>query len=112
MPNFKKNEEKALQLYSIIESSNNREKIINHINDVGLPAWDRNLAILDELDSIEGLYDEFKEQNEILREYLTLRIEVYKLIKLTFFENTDIYTRKINELNTRIEILLNKLATL
>ena len=105
---FKRNEEKALQLFSIIEYSSS-DKVINHIDIVGIPAWEQNLKLLNELDNIEGLYDQFKKQNEILRQYSNLRIETFELIKKTVLENTDKYDERIGELNQQIEEILKKM---
>jgi len=105
---FNKNEEKALLLFSIIET-NNPDKIIEHIDNVGLPAWQENLKLLDDLDNIEGLYDQLKNQNEILRQYSKLRIEAFELIKKSVKEDSNKYGRGIEELNRQIDEILKKL---
>jgi len=105
---FNKNEEKALLLFSIIET-NNPDKIIEHIDNVGLPAWQENLKLLDDLDNIEGLYDQLKNQNEILRQYSKLRIEAFELIKKSVKEDSNKYGREIEELNRQIDEILKKL---
>lgn len=105
---FNKNEEKALQLFSIIESSS-PDQAISHIDTVGLPAWKQNLVILDNLDKIEGLYDQFKKQNETLRQYSKLRIETFILIKKALSENTNSYDEQIEKLNEQIENVLKQL---
>lgn len=105
---FNKNEENALLLFSIIENSS-PDKIIEYIDNVGLPAWKKNIELLDKLDKIEGLYDQFKKQNEILRQYSKLRIETFELIKIAVKEDTNKYDRKIEELNQQIEVVLKKL---
>lgn len=105
---FNKNEENALFLYSMIETSS-PDKIIDHIDKVGLPAWNNNIEILDDLDNIEGLYDQFKKQNEILRQYSKLRIETFELFKKAVSENTNKYDDQIEQLNIEIEGLLEKL---
>lgn len=105
---FNKNEENALFLFSMMETSS-PEKIIDHIDKVGLPAWNNNIKILDDLDNIEGLYDQFKKQNEILRQYSKLRIEAFELIKKAVSENTNKYDEQIEKLHTEIEEQLKKL---
>lgn len=105
---FNKNEENALFLFSMIETSS-PDKIIDHIDKVGLPAWNNNIKILDDLDNIEGLYDQFKKQNEILRQYSKLRIEAFEVIKKAVSENTDKYDEQIEKLNIEIEEQLKKL---
>lgn len=105
---FNKNEEEALQLFSIIESSSS-DKIVSYIDNIGLPAWNKNLVILDDLDKIEGLTDQYKKQNESLRQYSKLRIEVFELIKKAVLENSNNYDDKIEQLNGKIEEVLSKL---
>lgn len=105
---FNKNEEKALLLFSMIDTSS-PDKIIEHIDNVGIPAWEENIDLLDNLDKIEGLYDEFKKQNEILREYSELRIETFELIRMAVDENSSEYDKEIEDLNQQIDNLLKKL---
>lgn len=104
---FNKNEEKALQLFSIIEN-NNADEVISHIENVGLPAWKQNLIIIDNLDKIEGLDEQLKKQNETLRQYSKVRIEAFELIKKAVTENTNSYDGQIEELNKQIEEVLKQ----
>lgn len=108
MVEFSKNEENALLLFSIIDSSSS-DKIIRHIDNVGLPAWKNNIELLDNLDKIEGLHDQLKKQNEILRQYSKLRIETFELIRRAVEEDSNKYDRKIEELNFQIDEVLKKL---
>ena len=103
---FFENETQALRLYSIIDDSA-PEVVISHIDNIGLPAWQRNLAIIDELDAIEGLYSELKRQNETLKRYSTLRIEVYQLIRQAISEDTDRYNEQIDALHIKIEEIID-----
>lgn len=105
---FNKNEEEALQLFVIIENSD-AEKVISHIDSIGLPAWERNLKLLEELDNIEGLYDQFKKQNETLRQYTKLRMKSFALIRKAIIENTNKYDKEIDDLNRNIDKTLTKL---
>lgn len=105
---FNKNEEKALQLFSILENSSS-DKVISHIDNIGLPSWQENLTLLDELDEIEGLYDQFKKQNEKLRHYTKLRIETFQLLKKAISEKSNSYDMQIQALNTEIDKTLKEL---
>lgn len=82
---FTRNEENALRLFSILENGE-EEKALNFIDNSGIVLWEKNLSILEEMDNISGLDQEYKEQNEILREYCYLRIESYQLIKKSIIE--------------------------
>ena len=103
-----RNEEKALELFTLFETSD-IQQTADFISDTGIPAWQKNLQILDELDSIEGLYKEFKDQNQVLREIYELRIESYQLIRKAITENTNSYDLQIEEINKKIEEVLKKL---
>ena len=105
---FEINEERASEVFFIIETNDTAE-IISHIDNVVLPAWNENLKLVDELDSIEGLYEVFKQQNQIIRQYSATQIECFELIKKAFIEDTDKYDEQIYSLNDRIEELLNQL---
>jgi hypothetical protein len=52
---FNKNEEKALTLFTMLESDVS-EKSIEFIDNIGIPTWEENIQIFDELDRIDGLY--------------------------------------------------------
>ena len=106
---FQKNEQRALQFYQIINSSDDISVLVDHINNVGIQAWRRNLAILDELDGMENIYDYLQEQNKLLREYSNLRIESLQLIKKAIEEDTEEYDNQIDELHIKIELILDVL---
>jgi hypothetical protein len=105
---FNKNEAQALELFELIENSI-PSKVINHIDMVGIPAWRQNIEILEALDKIEGLHDQFKQQNATLKEYSLLRIDSYELIRKAIAEDSDKYNDQINEINERIDDVLKQL---
>lgn len=104
-----KNEEKALELFDLLENQFNSEKGISFIDSIGIPLWKTNIQILDSLDKIEGLYAQFKKQNQILKEYSKLRIKSYKLVKIALIGNTNIYDKEIEQINIQIENEISKL---
>jgi hypothetical protein len=105
---FNKNEEKALELFNFIETSST-QKSIDFIDKQGIPAWESNQQILNDLDKIEGLYDELIKQDQILRNYCNLRIEQFKLIKKSLTENTNAYDSEIQKVITQIDEEVDKL---
>ncbi len=104
---FLRNEEKALELFTLFKTAD-IQQAADFISDTGIPAWQKNLQILDELDSIEGLYKEFKDQSQDLREYCKLRIESYQLIRKGITEDTNSYDLQIEEINKKIDEVLKK----
>lgn len=105
---FNKNEEKALTLFTILESDSS-SKSISFIDKVGIPTWEENLQILEELDKIDGLYPQLKKQDQILRNYCNLRIETFKLIRKALVENTNAYDQQIENINKKIDLEVSKL---
>ncbi len=105
---FNKNEQKALALFTMLESDSS-SKSIEFIDNIGIPTWKENLLILDDLDKIDGLYPQLKKQNEILRTYCNLRIEAFKLIRKALEENTNAYDRQIETINKKIDLEVSKL---
>lgn len=105
---FAENEDKALHLFSIIETSSPNE-IIEYIDNIGLPAWKENLVLINDLDNIEGIDEDLINQNKILKQYSNLNIEAFELIKKAFEEDTDKYAMEIDELNRKIEKKLSEL---
>ncbi|MDX5396485.1 MAG: hypothetical protein LPK21_09820 [Hymenobacteraceae bacterium] len=105
---FQKNEEKALTLYAMLEAADT-EQTSAFIQETGIPAWQQNIKLLQELDNIEGLYQEYKDQNQVLREYCQLRIEAYQLIGKALQENSTVYEQQIEAIDQRIDKVLEKL---
>lgn len=102
------NEDKALQLFTIMENASN-EEVVEFIDKVGLPAWAKNKTIVQELNQIEGLTVDLTTQNQLLDQYIDLRIAYYKTIKNAILEKTDKYNEQIQELNVKIDAIMNKL---
>ena len=105
---FTRNEEKALILFSLLETES-PEKSISFIDSTGIPIWEENLGILDDLDKIKGLYKPLKKQNQVLRNYSNLRIESFKLIRRALQENTNVYDQQIESINHKIDLEISKL---
>lgn len=105
---FNQNEEIALQLFPLLDSDN--KKSASFITDTGIPTWKRNLEILDQLDKIEGLYDNFKKQNQILRKCCELRIESFDLIYKGLIEQTSAYNDKIEDITKSIDEVVEQLG--
>lgn len=105
---FAENEGLALELFTLIETADDHQ-ITDFISNTGIPAWQRNLQILDEMDQLEGIYEELRKQNEILREYCLLRIESYQLIGKAIAEDSLVYDQQIENIHKRIDDVLEKL---
>ena len=103
-----KNEDKALMLYNLFEKET-PEELIKFIDNVGIPAWEDNIKILIGLDSIPELYNVLKKQDQTLRNYCSLRIESYELMKKAFIEHTKKYDPQIENINQRIDAEVKKL---
>ncbi len=104
---FGKNEETALQYFSIEEDSIQQQ--LQFLENVGIPMWEKNVALLNSLDSIKGLSSEFLNQNEILKEYSNLRMQSYTLIKKSLEEDTGQYDNQIQVLSNKIDEIINQL---
>lgn len=107
---IQQNEEVALQLFSLGGDASIHQ-IADFIDKKGIPNWQKNITILNSMDNIEGLTEEFKKQNEILRSYCKLRIDSYLLIKKATIENTDRYTEDIQRLEKQIDQEITKLTS-
>jgi len=104
---FSKNEKEAMLLFNLLETEDT-DKIVSFIQNTGLPAWHKNLQILDELDGIKNIYPQLKEQNMILREYCLLRIESCQIIEKSILEDV-LFEHKIQKIHSKIDKLLSRL---
>jgi hypothetical protein len=105
---FGQNEEEALQLFDMLGKSDN-QSIVDFIDKTGIPNWKKNVTLLNKLDKLEGLTDEFVKQNQIFREYSQLRIESFALIKKAVMNQSAEYDKQIESINTKIDSVLNGL---
>lgn len=85
-----------------------KEQIANFIDETGMPNWENNIQILNFLDQINGIYDNTKAYNKLLKEYCELRIKSYNLIKKAILIEGSIYDNDIQQINTEIEGILQK----
>jgi hypothetical protein len=108
---FSKNEEEALMLYNIPDGASPL-RIQEFIRTTGIPAWERNLVILDTLDAMENIDPMLIQQNNLLRKYAQLRVTLYKTIDSSFYVESDIYEARMIELNGKIEAVLEDLNKL
>ena len=105
---FSNNESQSLAFYEGIESKNDAT-IIQELNTLVIPKWEENVAIVENLISLEGLPSEIQDQNKALLEYSELRLQNFILIKKTILEDTDKYEAELNTLNNKIETVLDVL---
>lgn len=105
---FNKNEEKALDLFKIIDIEN-PTNAIEYIDQIAIPLWKENIKIVKDLNQLDGLTEQFIMQNKALLKYCELRIQSLNLIKLALKGNTSSYDSQIEKLNREIESVLSKL---
>lgn len=108
---FSKNEEEAMMLYEIPDGASPM-RIQEFIRTNGIPAWERNLVILDTLDAMENIDDLLVKQNSLLRKYAQLRVTLFKTIDSSFSVDSDKYETKMIEINGKIEAVLEDLNKL
>ncbi|NDV47295.1 hypothetical protein D0T49_09585 [Paludibacter sp. 221] len=105
---FTENENEALELYDMFEYAKDY-RIIDFIKNTGIPKWEENIKIMEELNKIEGITPEFIKQNRLLIEYCNLRIESYELL-LESVENKAIDNKfEIDDIYLKIDKILNEL---
>jgi rhomboid protease GluP len=82
MDKFHETEQKAMSLYNLPPDTS-KEKVIQVINEEGLPNWEKCFNILDETGNLKKLPRDLNDHIELLRKYCQYRIESYKLIALS-----------------------------
>jgi len=105
---FEQNEQEALKLFTLLENEQ-LGSAKDFIPEEGIPAWQRNILILDGLDTLSSLPPELTHQNGLLREYTELRVKSYELILRSLIEETDTYDLKIKAMVRRIDQILEEL---
>lgn len=105
---FEHNEQEALKLFTLLDNEQ-LGSAKDFIHEEGIPAWQRNILILDGLDTLSSLPPDLEQQNGLLREYTELRIKSYELIHRSLTEETDTYDLKIKGMVRRIDQILEEL---
>ncbi|MCB0685928.1 MAG: hypothetical protein KDC53_05370 [Saprospiraceae bacterium] len=108
MTAFKSNEEEALKLFTLLDNED-FDQASDFIKNTGIAKWLENLKILAEMDKLEGIYPDLKEQNELLRRYCQLRIQSYQLIHKKIIQHTSSLDVQIEDLDRMIGNILEKL---
>ncbi len=106
---FSKNETEALKAYDILQTGT-EEQILFHLKENGIDLWKQNLVILDDLDKIDGLPDELRMQDALLRRYCNLRIVSYRIIEKMILEQSDEFVPKLDSLQNEIDMVLDNLS--
>ena len=109
MDQFYANEEKVSPLYASLQQAYTQE-ISTQVHEKGIPAWKQNIEILKELEQLENLPEAYQRENQLLRSYCQLRLEVFSLMDKALREGTDQYEAQIHARHEEIEVILNKLA--
>ncbi|OSZ77987.1 hypothetical protein CAP35_06880 [Chitinophagaceae bacterium IBVUCB1] len=107
MERFTTMESMALEIYTSPNSSS-KETMLNEIQNRGIYYWKECEKILVENEKIAP-NNKAREVNNVLKEYVALRIQCYELLYKKVSEETDIYDAKIQELNNKIETTISKL---
>ncbi|MES2621401.1 MAG: rhomboid family intramembrane serine protease, partial [Bacteroidota bacterium] len=107
MKDFGAMEEKALAAYELPESATYEQKAVA-FRDSGLYYWNKNLALLHEVEQLDLPVD-YRLRNEKLLEYTELRIGSYTAIAKMYEENTNEYDTEIEYYNTQLGIVLDSL---
>jgi hypothetical protein len=105
---FEKNERNGLGIYTLLEQNVPIYKLVYQIDSVDIPAWKKNIEILESLDTIENLTENIIQQNRILKDISTTRIEFLELLKKAIIEDTDIYNNKLDSIDYQLGILIEK----
>ncbi len=107
MKDFSVMENKALEVYNLSANATYQQRLIGY-RDTGLYYWNKNLALLHEIEQLD-LPLEFRKRNDLLLQYTQLRIGSYTALAKTFEENTDKYNTEIEYYNTQLGIVLDSL---
>ncbi|MES2765541.1 MAG: rhomboid family intramembrane serine protease [Bacteroidota bacterium] len=104
MEQFFKNQTKALQLYSLPESSS-ADDYLREIRTTGLPLWKENASLLK---TVEGLdvAPHLLERNKTLAAYSQLRVSTYELLEKMYAENTNAYDSTLKADYEKIDSVL------
>lgn len=95
---------KALSLSSILDNY----LLIEEFNN-GIVKWEENIQIINELNNIENLSQEFVTQNELLIRHNQLRVTQYEQAIKSIVEYGSFYTNEMEEIGIKIDAIIDEL---
>ncbi|GAB4030826.1 rhomboid family intramembrane serine protease [Spirosoma gilvum] len=107
MTRFGELEKEAMSIFQLPRNTP-ASGVAKAINEKGIVAWKQAATVLDEVDKLE-LPDKYRDRNKLLRQYSTLRINSFNLIGRSLTDTTHIYDKQIEDIDRRIETVLNQL---
>lgn len=102
---FLDNENRSIEVLSIIDKTEPQLLIGEFKKSIAL--WKENKGIIENLNLLENLHTELLEQNEKLLEYADLRIQYHEALLKTIVEDTDAYLYEIEQLQYKINDILD-----
>lgn len=105
--NFVLNENKAIAVFNVIETSK-PDYLIKEFSK-GVILWKENKEVVGRLNSIDNLPQELIAQNAKLLKYCDLRIHHNELIIKAIIEDTDKYVSEIEQIGLEINEILKEL---
>ena len=105
---FQINESEAMKLFEMLDNSSTFE-IVQFIKQTGIPKWEENIEILNEIIKIENIPEYYQKQNKLLHEYCKLRIEAYELMSKAIRNNSSAYDAEIIRKHNRIDEIIAEL---
>jgi hypothetical protein len=108
MITFQKNDDLALSFLNQADTNS----IMESIEKIGIPAYEANILLLQKLEKLENLDDNNLRRIKILKNYCKLRIDLYRLVNLSYVEKTNIYDSQIQEISQKSETEISFLKRL
>ncbi len=105
---FSKNENETLVFYEHLNTETNYT-LLQELDNKTIPKWKENVAIINNINSLENLPSELLEQNKTLLKYSELRIKAFELLKKAIKEDTDKYSLQLEQVHKEINKQLEKL---
>ncbi|WP_430816495.1 rhomboid family intramembrane serine protease [Carboxylicivirga sp. RSCT41] len=101
-------EETALSINNLPENASD-EMVLKAVTIDGIPNWKKCLAIVNQLDTISNLPEEYYEQNRLLKLYCDYRIASFKLLERSIRQQTSAYDLSIAEYTDKINLLVERI---
>ncbi|RED43412.1 hypothetical protein DFQ10_10510 [Winogradskyella eximia] len=108
MEQFTINEEESLVFYEHFSTEDDLT-LLNEINDIAIPKWKENIAIINRTNDIEDLPLELIEQNKKLLKYSELRLEAFELLKKLITYDSENYNDELDRIHNEIDAVIESL---
>ncbi|MDW8287916.1 MAG: tetratricopeptide repeat protein, partial [Flammeovirgaceae bacterium] len=102
---FVENEETAMNYYKLSDFTSKEERL-RELNEVGIPKWQANVALMEKILEIDQLPDQLRQRVSKLHKYSQLRLRSFEILRQGMLEEGKDFSAELKEVHAHIRDVL------